>query len=229
MNETRQIRRYLQSSGFTTDLLVGMADGMMLPFALAVTMSLITGNAAAVLLACGIESVLLAALFGVASYQTVVNQAEEYPEQRTGGPLARKTFVSHRQLQQILSGLDLGGEVMEKAAEDGLNYQERWTGMLASYGVGLPLPDFRRARRGARNVAHTFLAGAVLPLVPYVFVAAPLQALRFSALITFAGLAVLGYAKAAYTGLTPWKGALRMMLTGMAVAAAGLLAAWLLR
>lgn len=229
MNETRPTRPYLQSSGFTTDLLVGMADGMMLPFALAVTMSFITGDASAVLLACGIEAVLLAVLFGVASYQTVVNQAEEYPEERTGGPLAKKTFVSHLQLQQILSGLDLGGEIMEKAAEDGLHYRERWTGMLASYELGLPLPDFKRARRAARNVTLMFLAGAVLPLVPYLFVSAPLEALRFSALITFAGLAVLGYAKAAYMGLTPWKGALRMALTGVVVALAGLVAAWLLR
>lgn len=230
MSETRtDIRRYLQSSGFTNDLLIGMADGIMLPFALALAMSLITHNSLLVLLACVIESVLLAILFGIAAYQTVVNQAEEYPEEGAQpSGLPRKTFVSHLRLQQILSGLDMETDVIEKAAEEGVSYKERWSSMLAAYDLGMPLPDLRKARRNAFNVALTFFAGGLLPLLPYIFMGKPLQALKLSALITFVCLAVLGGLKASYTGQTPWKGALRLVLTGLIVALAAFLAAWLI-
>lgn len=221
---------YLQSSGFVNDLLIGMADGIMLPFALAAVVSLIAHDSSVVLLICALESMVLATLFGIAAYQTVVNQAEEYPaEGQNGEENRKKSFVPHLQLQQILSKLDLGNEIMEKAAQDGDQYKERWSALLSSYGLGEPAPDLPRARQNGFNVALSFLMGALLPLVPYLFISVPLTALIYSAVITFASLIIFGYIKASYTGQTPWKGALRFAITGIIVASAAFLVAYFFR
>lgn len=221
-------RPYLQSSGFANDLFIGMSDGIILPFALAAVLSLITPTSAIVLTACILESVLLAVVFGIATYQTVVNQAEEYPDGEAYTP-GKRNFVSHLQLQQILRHLELGPEILQKASEEGENYKIRWTNLLAGMGLGLTEPDFARAKRNGFNVALAFLLGACLPVLPYIFIPDPILALKYAAVITFVSLIIFGYFKAAYTGQQVWKVVLRLLVTGMIVAGSAWLIAWILR
>lgn len=220
-------RRYLQSSGFRNDMLIGMADGMLLPFALAAALSFITTRTEVVALVTGAESVILAFFFGVAAYQTVVNQAQEYP----GAMGRRKTkgFVPHLQHMQILRHLDLGPEILEKATQAGADYEARWDELLTSYGLGIHEPDYPRARKNGFFVALSFLMGAVLPVAPYLFAPDPLTGLKFAAGLTFAGLLSFGICKAAYTGVAPWAGILRLVITGIIVAAMVVVGAYLLR
>jgi hypothetical protein len=209
---------YLQSSGVVTNILISMADGIMLPFALAAVLSLILHDASTVLLICLAESIVLALLFGFAAYQTVVNQAEEYPSESAAG--IRKGFIPHLQLQDILSRLDLGSDILERAAHEGARYQQHWNTLLTDYELGLPRPDFPRARRSALYVAIAFLAGALLPLIPYFWPIPPLTAFRYAAVIALIALIVFGYLKARYTGRSPWIGALRLLITGAVVVGA---------
>lgn len=220
-------RRYLQSSGFRNDMLIGMADGMLLPFALAAALSFITTRTEVVALVTGAESVILAFFFGVAAYQTVVNQAQEYP----GATGRRKTkgFVPHLQHMQILRHLDLGPEILEKATQAGADYEARWDELLTSYGLGIHEPDYPRARKNGFFVALSFLMGAVLPVAPYLFAPDPVTGLKFAAGLTFAGLLSFGICKAAYTGVAPWAGILRLVITGIIVAAMVVVGAYLLR
>lgn len=210
---------YLQSSGLVSNILISMADGIMLPFALAAVLSLVVERSSTVLLICAAESLVLAALFGFSAYLTVVNQAEEYPDESS--PLDRsKGFVPHLQLQEILSRLDLGSDILEQAAYEGTRYQQRWNALLTSYDLGVRQPDFPRARRSALYVGVAFLVGAVLPLVPYFWAIPPTTAFRYAAGIALTALIVFGYLKAKYTGRSPWIGALRLLITGAVVVGA---------
>lgn len=217
---------YLQSSGFATDLMIGMSDGIILPFALAAVLSFVVQDSSIVLAAGVLESLLLAAVFGIATYQTVVNQAEEYPDD-SGRVTAKKNFVSHLQLQQILSGLEMEPEILKKAAEEGEHYKTRWTSLLSGMGLGLAEPDYARAKKNAWNVALAFLLGACLPLLPFCFASPSLLAFKYSAVITVISLFIFGWAKAAYTGQSPWKVIVRLMTTVIIVAGAALLVAWM--
>jgi hypothetical protein len=210
---------YLQSSGMVTNILIGVADGIMLPFALAAVLSMILDDSWAVLLICGAESIILAALFGFAAYQAVVNQAEEYPDPSLSEE-KKRGLVAHLQLQDILRGLDLGGDILQKAADEGVRYQQHWNSLLTRYELGSPRPDFARARRSALYVGIAFLAGAVLPLIPYFWVATPATAFRYATIIALMALILFGYLKARYTGRSPWIGALRLLITGTVVVGA---------
>lgn len=221
-------RHYLQSSGFATDFLIGLPDGIILPFALAAGISFIAPHSWIVLTACIIESVVLAVVFGIATYQTVVNQVEEYPVGNTA--LSRKkNFVSHLELQQILTHLELGPEILEKAAEEGRNYKVRWSNLLSGMDLGSAEPDFAKAKKNGWNVAFAILLGACIPLLPYIFIDAPAVAFRYAALLTFVCLVILGFLKASYTGQRPWKVGLRLIITGLVVAGAAFLVAWIFR
>lgn len=212
--------RFLQSSGAATDVLIGLSDGLVLPFALAAALSAVVESSALVLVACLAESLLIALALGYAAYQTVVNQAEEDldPEQWAQLP-AKPGAVSHLRLRSILGRLDMPPDILEKADEETLRYRMHWNSLLAEYGLGLPLPDFRRARRNGWRVGLTFFAAALACLLPYFFWAAPV-ALRCTAAITLTLLLVFGYTKAAYLGQPRWREALRSVLTGLLAALA---------
>ena len=220
-------RKYIQSSGLANDLLIGMADGIMLPFAFAAMISFIVSSSETVLWICILESIILALSLGIASYLTVVNQTEEYPDENN--PASRSNFVPHLQLQKIIANLGLGADVAEQAAKDGEKYKIQWSDLLTSHNLGEATPDFDRAKRSGLYTAIAFLAGALLPVIPYVFSPSSITAFKYSALITAVALIVFGYCKAVYTGQKPWKVIWRLILTGIIVAGASLLLAWLFK
>lgn len=228
MSGIQEQRKYIQSSGLANDLLIGMADGIMLPFAFAAMISFIVSNSETVLWICILESVILALSLGIASYLTVVNQAEEYPQDENN-PASRGNFVPHLQLQKIIANLGLGADIAEQAAEDGEKYKIQWSDLLTSHNIGEATPDFDKAKRSGFYTAIAFLSGALLPVVPYVFSPSSTIAFKYSALITALGLIVFGYCKAVYTGQRPWKVIWRLVLTGIIVVGASLLLAWLFK
>lgn len=227
MQTEKQNHPYIQSSGPANDFLISMADGIILPFALAAVMSFIAPQSEIVLWMCLIESVVLAVLFGIASYLTVVNQVEEYPDE--SGIAKRGNFVPHLQLQQIIANLNLGPDIMRRAAEEGEKYKVRWSELLASHDLGEAHPDFEKAKRSGFYTSIAFLLGALLPVVPYIFTSSSLTAFKFSAIVTGAGLILFGYFKAAYTGQTAWKVIVRLIITGAIVVSAALLLGYFFR
>lgn len=220
-------RKYIQSSGLANDLLIGLADGIMLPFAFAAMISFIVSDSQTVFWICILESIVLAMSLGIASYLTVVNQTEEYPDENN--PASRNNFVPHLQLQKIIANLGLGADIAEQAAEDGEKYKVQWSDLLTSHNIGEATPDFDKAKRSGFYTAIAFLAGALLPVIPYVFSSSSIMAFKYSVLITALGLIVFGYCKAVYTGQKPWKVIWRLILTGIIVAGASLLLAWLFK
>lgn len=220
-------RKYIQSSGLANDFLISMADGMILPFALAAVMSFITSHSEIVLWVCLIESLVLAVLFGIASFLTVINQVEEYPDEN--GITKRGNFVPHLQLQQIIANLNLGPEIMNRASEEGEKYKVRWSELLASHNLGEVHPDFVKAKKSGFYTAVAFLLGSLFPVASYIFIPDPLTAFKISAFVTGIGLILFGYCKAIYTGQTAWKVIVRLIITGAIVAFAALLLACFFR
>lgn len=227
MQADKNNRPYIQSSGLANDCLISMADGMMLPFALAAVMSFIVSRAETVLWVCMVESFVLAVLFGIASYLTVINQTEEYPDEN--GAVKKGNFVPHLQLQQIIANLNLGPDILSKASEEGEKYKARWSELLASHDLGEVHPDFWKAKRSGVYTALAFLIGSLVPVAPYIFISSSSTAFKFSALTTAIGLILFGYFKAVYTGQTVWKVIIRLMITGCMIVILSFLVVWLFK
>ncbi len=221
--------RFLQSSAYATDLLIGVTDGIMLPMALAAALSTLIPNPATVLLICGLYAVFLALLMGTASYFTIVNQAEEnvdmIPEMERNNP---NRFAKHLQLKEILVKLELGKEALQRADYENMQYHKHWTQLLQDFGIGSSLPDFERARKSGGMVGLSFILGGLLPIIPYIFVNNSEQGLKFALLLSLVGLALVGVFKAAYTGIKAWQESLRLVLTCLITTGATFLVFYLL-
>lgn len=206
--------KFLQSSAFATDFLIGIPDGIMIPLALSAALSPIITNPETVLWICLSEILFMAVLMGIASYFTVVNQAEEnvelIPEMQRN---YSNKFARHIQLKEILSTLEIGKDALQKANYETLQYYKHWTRLLENFGIGSPLPDFRRARKSGSMVGFSFFAGGMLTVIPYFFVQETTIGFQYAILLSLTGLIGVSIFKAAYTGISAWKESLRLVLT----------------
>jgi VIT1/CCC1 family predicted Fe2+/Mn2+ transporter len=88
------------------------------------------------------------------------------------------------------------------------------------YELGLEKPNPKRARNSALNIGISYIAGGLVPLSPYFFVASPVDGLKLSVVFTLICLFIFGYFKSKITGVSPIWGALRVTLIGALAAGA---------
>lgn len=190
--------QHLKSSDFITDIVIGMSDGLTVPFVVATGVSAVANTTATIVIAGLAATVLGAIAMGVGGYFAGKSTAED----------------EHHNEQAELLGLDkeiqsiIIGEIA-KEKEVLNNYKEE-------YGLAESAPA--EVRKSALIVALSYIAGGIIPLLPYFFIKIPAGGLKMSACITIISLFILGYIKAKITGQNTWAGALRMVLISVIAA-----------
>jgi VIT1/CCC1 family predicted Fe2+/Mn2+ transporter len=91
---------------------------------------------------------------------------------------------------------------------------------MMKHELGLEEPDPKRARKSAFNIGTSYIVGGLVPLTPYFFVTDAIEGLKISAVITLICLYIFGFFKSKITGVNPWWGGLKVMMTGAIAAAA---------
>jgi len=100
-----------------------------------------------------------------------------------------------------------------------------WIDFMMRFELGLEKPEAGRALRSASTIAGAYVAGGIIPLVPYMILRAPQNGLIVSAIVTLAALTIFGYIKGSFTGASPVRSASQTCVTGgLAAAAAFVLA-----
>lgn len=218
---------HLGSSLFITDIVIGMSDGLTVPFALAAGLSgAVQSNA--VVITAGIAEIVAGSI-----------------AMGLGGYLAGKTAQEHFQSELNREYIEIEkmpeeekGEVKIIFAQYGLNEQtqniivdelskdkDKWVDFMMKYELGLEKPDANRARNSAATIGIAYIIGGLIPLTAYFFTGTPIQGLYISALLTVICLFIFGYFKSKVTGQAPLKGALKVTLIGVIAAAAAFLVA----
>ncbi len=215
------------ASAVIKDIVIGMADGLTVPFALAAGLSGAVLNSHLVVTAGAAEIAAGAIAMGLGGYLAAKSDVDHYASERK-----REQYEVQEFEQKEIN------EVVEIFSEYGLNQDdcapiiarfrsnpEAWVDFMMRYELGLEKPDPRRAVRSALTIGLAYIAGGLIPLMPYVLLSAPQAALSVSALMTLVALAIFGYVKGRFTGVGPIRGALQTMLIGgLASTAAYLLA-----
>jgi VIT1/CCC1 family predicted Fe2+/Mn2+ transporter len=98
--------------------------------------------------------------------------------------------------------------------------QKSWVDFMMRFELGLEPPDPRRANRSAVTIAASYIVGGLIPLAPYMILPSVITGLWYSVVITIAALAIFGFGKARFTGISPWRGATQTVVTGGLAAAA---------
>jgi VIT1/CCC1 family predicted Fe2+/Mn2+ transporter len=212
----------LKSSDFITDVVIGMSDGLTVPFALAAGLSgAVTSNT--IVITAGIAEIVAGCIaMGLGGYLAGKTEQEHYASE-----LKREYYevenMREKELQEIKDifadyGIDPAGQTMiaEQMAKD----KTKWVNFMMKYELGLDEPDPARARNSALTIGLSYVAGGFLPLLAYFFTSNPHSGLVLSAIITTVCLFIFGYFKSKVTGQPPVKGALKVTAIGLVAAAA---------
>jgi VIT1/CCC1 family predicted Fe2+/Mn2+ transporter len=210
----------MQSSDLLRDIVIGMSDGLTVPFALAAGLSGAV-SATHIIIVAGIAEIAAGSIaMGLGGYLAGKTEVDHYNSElkREYDEVEHLPHKEKEEVKDFFSGLGLSEEVQNQAVEEMIKDKDKWVDFMMKYELGLDKPDPKRAGRSAFNIGLSYIVGGIIPLSPYFFTQDGLVGLKFSAIITLICLFAFGFFKSKMTGVNPFLGAIRVMLIGAAAA-----------
>lgn len=214
--------KHLRSSDLLTDVVIGMSDGLTVPFALAAGLSGAVSDTSIIVIA-GIAEIAAGSIaMGLGGYLAGKTEIDHYKSElkREHEEVDTMPEKEKEEVRDFFANIGLSEEMQQKAAEEIAKDKEQWVDFMMKYELGLDKPDPKRATKSALNIGLSYAVGGLVPLSPYFFIDVPSEALRISAIITLACLFVFGFFKSRITGVNPWWGAVRVTVIGALAASA---------
>ena len=210
------VERHFTAGLVVRDAVIGMADGLTVPFALAAGLTGAIDTTWIIVVAGLAEIVAGSIAMGLGGYLAARSDAEHYASER-----ARE----QREVREIPA--DEEAEVMQALQQYGVQPEdarpmvealkkrpEAWVDFMMRFELGLERPDPTRALWSAVTIGGAYALGGFIPLLPYMLLKQALTALVISSVVTVVALAVFGYVKGHFTGVPPARSALHTVLIG---------------
>ena len=213
---------HLKSSDFLRDIVIGMSDGLTVPFALAAGLSGAVDSTGIIVIA-GIAEVAAGSIaMGLGGYLAGKTQQDHYNSEvkREFYEVENMREREVEETKEFFANIGLSEELQSRATEEIARDKKQWVDFMMKYELGLEKPDPKRATKSAMNIGLSYVVGGMVPLSPYFFVDTPFEGLKISAIVTILCLFIFGFFKSRTTGVNPWGGALRVTLIGAIAAAA---------
>jgi vacuolar iron transporter family protein len=223
VNSTEQLahdhphkEQHVFSAAILTDIVIGMSDGLTVPFALAAGLSGAVSSTTLIVIAGMAEIAAGSIAMGLGGYLAGKTAVDHYNAElkREYDEVEKVPHLEKQELKTFFSSLGLSEEVQDQAVEEVSKDKEKWVDLMMKYELGLDKPDVNRARKSAFNIGVSYIVGGLIPLSPYFFVSSGLTGLKISTVITLCCLFIFGYFKSKVTNVNPWGGALRVMVIG---------------
>jgi len=227
MPQTPHVERHFTASAIVRDVVIGMADGLTVPFALAAGLSGAVQQAGIIVTAGLAEIAAGSIAMGLGGYLAAKSDAEHYvaEERREQQEIREIPREEMKEVADIFREYGIAEEHIKPVVEAMTQRPKEWVDFMMRFELGLERPDPLRARTSAAMIATAYVVGGLIPLAPYMLIGTAKVALVFSVVVTLIALAVFGYIKGRYTGAKPIKSALQTTLTGGLAATAAFLIA----
>ena len=216
------LEEHMKSTDLLSDIVIGMSDGLTVPFALAAGLSgAVEGHVNLIWIA-GIAEVAAGSIaMGLGGYLAGKTEQDHYKSElkKEYWEIEHKREVEIQEVRTVFLGWGLSKDTAEEATQEIIKDKQRWVDFMMKFELGLESPDPKRARKSAMNIGLSYVVGGLIPLTPYFFVTDAIKGLEISSAITLVCLYVFGYFKSKITGINPWWGGLKVMFIG-AIAAA---------
>ncbi|MCW3081032.1 VIT1/CCC1 transporter family protein [Segetibacter sp.] len=222
MHDHHSHEEHSKSSGFLRDIVIGMSDGLTVPFALAAGLSGAISNTGLIVIA-GLAEVAAGSIaMGLGGYLAGQTEVDHYNAElkREYDEVERLPEKEREEVRDFFEGLGLSTEVQEKAVQELTKDKDVWVGFMMKHELGLERPDEKRAGKSAFNIGFSYIVGGLVPLLPYFFTDNTFQGLKVSAVITLICLFIFGYYKSKMTGVSPLQGGIKVMFIGAVAASA---------
>ena len=216
MPATPHVEHHFTAGAVVRDVVIGMSDGLTVPFALAAGL---TGalDASSIIVTAGLAEVAAGSIaMGLGGYLAAKSDAEHYTSERVREQREVKEIPAEeiRETTEIFESYGLTLDESKKVVQALSRRPETWVDFMMRFELGLEKPDAHRAARSALTIAGAYVAGGMIPLAPYLLVASARRALPISIAVTLVALGVFGYVKGRFTGTRPFRSAVQTVLIG---------------
>ena len=219
---TPHIERHFTATATVRDIVIGMADGLTVPFALAAGLSGAVTSSGLVVTAGLAEIAAGSIAMGLGGYLAAKTDLEHYASERLR-ELRETEHIPEREAEEvadIFRGYGLRDEQIAPLIQTLQANPTQWVDFMMRFELGLEEPDPMRARLSAWTIALSYVVGGLIPLLPYMLFHDIRTALWWSVGVTPVALFLFGYVKSGFTGVPPWRGGLQTVLVGGLAAAA---------
>jgi vacuolar iron transporter family protein len=220
--QVHHTERHFQGSASVRDVVIGMADGLTVPFALAAGLSGAMAGSHIVVTAGLAEIAAGAIAMGLGGYLAARSDVEHYASERVREvrEVAEKRDAERDEVSEVFQAYGLTPAQIAPILEAFENDKEAWVDFMMRFELGLEKPDPKRARQSALTIAGAYVFGGMVPLAPYMLTETMNLALGWSIALTGIALFVFGWIKGRFTGMSPLKSALQTTFVGGLAASA---------
>ncbi|MPR33039.1 VIT1/CCC1 transporter family protein [Salmonirosea aquatica] len=219
--------QHLRNSDFITDTVIGLSDGLTVPFALAAGLSgAVASNG--IILTAGIAEIVAGSIaMGLGGYLAGKTEIEHYDSElkREYDEVEAVPEKEKEEIREIFAGYGLSVDSQKQIVEELAKDKDQWVDFMMKFELGLERPSLNRARNSALTIGGAYVVGGFVPLLGYFFTDLPMQGLMVSSVLTIICLFVFGYFKSRATGQPPIQGAFKVLIVGVIAAAAAFLVA----
>lgn len=232
MPQTRHIERHFTAGETVRDIVIGMSDGLTVPFALAAGLTGVA-TSSGIIVTAGLAEIAAGSIaMGLGGYLAAKSDAEHYAKEREREKreVVEIPEEEMREVAQVFLSYGLTAAESAPIVEAFTRHPKKWVDFMMRFELGLERPDPKRAMVSALTIAASYIAGGLIPLAPYIAAEFLKQidvstALLCSVIVTLIALLVFGFVKGRFTGTRPMRSALRTALIGSIAAGAAFLIA----
>ncbi|KAK4785731.1 hypothetical protein SAY86_002420 [Trapa natans] len=213
---------HFTSSEVVRDIIIGVSDGLTVPFALAAGLSGADVSSSIILIA-GVAEVAAGAIsMGLGGYLAATSEADHYKRElkREEDEIINVPDIEAAECSEILARYGVEPHEYEPVVNALRRNPQAWVDFMMKFELGLEKPDPMRALWSALTIALSYVVGGMVPLMPYVVIPVADQAVVASVVITLIALLIFGFVKGHFTGNQPLKSALQTALIGAIASAA---------
>jgi VIT1/CCC1 family predicted Fe2+/Mn2+ transporter len=222
MPATKHVERHFTGGEVVRDIVIGMSDGLTVPFALAAGLSGAVA-ASSVVVTAGLAEIAAGSLaMGLGGYLAARSDAEHYAseEAREHQEVQKMPREEEKEIYDVLAVYGLTRQEVAPLVAGLKRRPGAWVDFMMRFELGLERPDPGRAVRSALTIAASYVAGGLVPLSPYFFVGTPRSGLPVSVGVTLLALFVFGFVKGRFTGAPQLRSAVQAVTVGGLAAAA---------
>lgn len=227
MPQTPHIEKHFTASDTVRDIVIGMSDGLTVPFALAAGLSGAV-DSSGIIVTAGLAEVAAGAIaMGLGGYLAAKTDAEHFASERIREEQETEDVPEREaaEVADILRTYGLEGDQVDVMVNAIRSDKKRWVDFMMRFELGLEEPDPKRAGRSAFTIASSYIAGGLVPLAPYFVFRSVQTALIGSVVVTLLALLVFGYIKGRFTTARPFRSAWQTVVVGGLAATAAFLIA----
>ena len=217
MPQTPHVEKHFTASETIRDIVIGMSDGLTVPFALAAGLSGVAEATTGVIITAGLAEVAAGAIaMGLGGYLAARTDAEHFASERAREERETQEMPEEEaaEVAKILRSYGLEEAMVPAVVNAICADKTRWVDFMMRFELGLEEPDPKRARNSALTIALSYIAGGMVPLAPYFIFNSVHSALVGSVVVTLLALLIFGYIKGRFTTTRPFRSAWQTVIVG---------------